>query len=147
MSDSYDIAEYASNEEAYPVSLEQNNDIIGEVQEVGQSLSNLVHTSERAIDAAQNIAGMFTECILAQERTKQMQEWGKVEIANTIAKFKTAQSFLEGTFGERDKALVKHYDLLDKDLHVLKIDRDKLQEVHLHIFAIKCSLYILFHLF
>lgn len=110
MSDSYDIAEYESNEEAYPVSLEQNNDIIGEVQEVGQSLSNLVHTSERAIDAAQNIAGMFTECILAQERTKQMQEWGKVEIANTIAKFKTAQSFLEGTFGERDKALVKHYD-------------------------------------
>ena len=33
MSDSYDIAEYASNEEAYPVSLEQNNDIIGEVQD------------------------------------------------------------------------------------------------------------------
>ena len=81
-----------------------------------------MHTSERAIDAAQNIAGMFTECMLAQERTKQMQEWGKVEIANTIAKFKTAQSFLEGTFGERDKALVKHYDLLDKA--VASNDRD-----------------------
>lgn len=122
MSDSYDITEYASDEEVYPINGEQYNDIIGEVQEVGQSLSDLVYTSERAIDVAQNIAGMFKECVLAQERTKQMQEWGKVEIAKTIAKFKTAQTFMEGTFGERDKALTKHYDLLDKA--VASNDRD-----------------------
>lgn len=122
MSDSYDITEYASNEEAYPINNEQYNDMIGSVQEVGQSLSDLVHSSECAIDAAQNIAGMFKECVLAQERTKQMQEWGKVEIAQTVAKFKTAQAFMEGTFGERDKALTKHYELLDKA--VASNDRD-----------------------
>ena len=122
MNDSNEITEYASNEETYPVSSEQRNDVMGDLVEVGQSLSDLVHSSERTIDAAQNIAGMFNECLLAQDRTKQMQAWSKVEIAKTIAKFKTAQAFMEGTFGERDKALTKHYDLLDKA--VASNDRD-----------------------
>lgn len=51
--------------------------------------------------------------MLAEEKTKQVQAWGQVEIAKTVAKFKTAQDFMEKTFGERDKALAKHYDLLD----------------------------------
>lgn len=122
MSDIYDVTEYTSNGDIYPVNSEQEDDVVGDLQEVGQSLSDLVHSSERTIDAAQNIAGMFKECIVAQERTKQMQEWGKVEMAKTIAKFKTAQAFMEGTFGERDKALTKHYELLDKA--VATNDRD-----------------------
>lgn len=122
MSDTYEVTEYTSEENVYPTESEQYGDVIGDLQEVGQSLSDLVHSSERTLDAAQNIAGMFTECMLAQERTKQMQEWGKVEMAKTIAKFKTAQTFMEGTFGERDKALTKHYELLDKA--VASNDRD-----------------------
>lgn len=122
MSDIYDVTEYTLNEDIYPVNSEQEGDVVGDLQEMGQSLSDLVHSSERTIDAAQNIAGMFKECIVAQERTKQMQEWGKVEMAKTIAKFKTAQAFMEGTFGERDKALTKHYELLDKA--VATNDRD-----------------------
>lgn len=122
MKDYNEMTEHVSNEGAYPMSAEQNNDLIGDLQEVGQSLSALVHSSERTLDAAQNIAGMFHECMLAQERTKQIQEWGKIEMAKTIAKFKTAQAFMEGTFGERDKALVKHYELLDKA--VASNDRD-----------------------
>ena len=66
-----------------------------------------------SLDSAANSANMYKECVLAEERTKQMQVWGQVEIAKTVAKFKTAQDFMEKTFGERDKALSKHYDLLD----------------------------------
>ena len=54
------------------------------------------------------------ERILSTARGKVIGEvWGQVEIAKTVAKFKTAQDFMEKTFGERDKALSKHYDLLD----------------------------------
>ena len=43
MKDYYEMTEYASNEGAYPMSAEQSNDVIGDLQNVGQSLSALVH--------------------------------------------------------------------------------------------------------
>lgn len=85
-------------------------------------LQSLVESSERTLNAASEIAGMYKECFLAEQRTKQVQEWSKVELARTVAKFKTAQDFMEKTFGERDKALTRHYDLLDKA--VASGDRD-----------------------
>lgn len=88
----------------------------------GASMLDMVQSAERTLDAAANIAGMFTECVKAEQRTKQIEAWGKVEMARTIAKFKTAQDFMEKTFGERDKALGKHYELLDKA--VASGDRD-----------------------
>lgn len=85
----------------------------GKLQQNVESISCMVDSIGNTLDKATNIANMYKECVLAEERTKQVQAWGQVEMARTVAKFKTAQDFLEKTFGERDKALSKHYDLLD----------------------------------
>lgn len=37
MKDYNEMTEYVSNEGAYPMSAEQNNDLIGDLQDVGQS--------------------------------------------------------------------------------------------------------------
>lgn len=88
-------------------------EIVAGVNESAMSISEMANSIGNSLDSAANIANMYKECVLAEERTKQMQVWGQVEIAKTVAKFKTAQDFMEKTFGERDKALSKHYDLLD----------------------------------
>lgn len=88
-------------------------EIVVGVNESAMSISEMANSIGSSLDSATNIANMYKECVLAEERTKQMQVWGQVEIAKTVAKFKTAQDFMEKTFGERDKALSKHYDLLD----------------------------------
>lgn len=85
----------------------------GKLQQNVESISCMVDSIGNTLDTAANIANMYKECVLAEERTKQVQAWGQVEMAKTVAKFKTAQDFMEKTFGERDKALSKHYNLLD----------------------------------
>lgn len=65
-------------------------------------------------DSAQNIANLYTQCQAFKARTEQINAWSNVQIANTIAKYKVCQQFLESTFGERNGALQKHYELMDK---------------------------------
>ena len=84
-----------------------------QLRQNAESISDMADSIGRTLDSATNIANLYKECVLAEEKTKQVQAWGQVEIAKTVAKFKTAQDFMVKTFGERDKALTKHYDLLD----------------------------------
>lgn len=65
-------------------------------------------------DSAQNIANLYTQCQAFKARTEQINAWSNVQMANTIAKYKVCQQFLESTFGERNGALQKHYELMDK---------------------------------
>jgi hypothetical protein len=51
---------------------------------------------------------------MVEAQTEQVKAWSQVEIAKTVAKFKSCQEFMYHTFGERDKALTKHFELLDK---------------------------------
>ena len=88
-------------------------EIVGNFNDSVNSISDMACSIGRTLDSATNIANMYRECILAEEKTKQVQAWGQVEIAKTVAKFKTAQDFMEKTFGERDRALSKFYDRLD----------------------------------
>ena len=88
-------------------------EIVVGVNESAMSISEMANSIGSSLGSAAKNAKMYKACVLAEERTKQMQVWGQVEIAKTVAKFKTAQDFMEKTFGERDKALSKHYDLLD----------------------------------
>lgn len=69
---------------------------------------------EQALQAATDLAGMYKECVLMHERTKQVEAWSSAKIAETVAKFKTAQDFMEKSFGERDKSLSKYYEVLDQ---------------------------------
>ena len=61
-----------------------------------------------------DVMNLYARCCEVKEKTAQVQAWSQVKITETVAKYKSCQEFLYFTFGERDKALSKHYDLLDK---------------------------------
>ena len=62
----------------------------------------------------QNAGNLYKQCCEIKAKTAQVQAWSEVKIAETVAKYKSCQEFLSYTFGERDKALSKHYEILDK---------------------------------
>ena len=104
---------YEGDNKQTPSHMEDYKEFGSQLRQNAESISDMADSIGRTLDSANNIANLYKECVLAEEKTKQVQAWGQVEIAKTVAKFKTAQDFMEKTFGERDKALTKHYDLLD----------------------------------
>ena len=59
-------------------------------------------------------ANLYSQCMQVEARTEQVRAWSEAKITETVAKYRSCQDFLNFTFGERDRALSKHYDLLDK---------------------------------
>ena len=57
---------------------------------------------------------LYARCKEVTEKRKTVEAWSKVKITETVAKYKACQDLLNHTFGERDKALSKYYELLDK---------------------------------
>ncbi len=80
-------------------------------QDALATVNNMVNA---ASNLANNIVDVYAQCKEAEERSERMRVWGQVNMAETVAKFKSCQMFLDRVFGERDAALSKHYDLLDK---------------------------------
>ena len=108
-----DLMPYEGNDKQVTSNMGDFEEFGSQLRQNAESISDMADSIGRTLDSASNIANMYKECVLAEEKTKQVQAWGQVEIAKTVAKFKTAQDFMEKNFGERDKALSKHYDLLD----------------------------------
>lgn len=88
----------------------------------GITLMDAVDRAEQVMDVAQNVAGMYKDCMAIEAQTQKVKTWGDVEITKTIAKFKSTQDFLQKSFGERDEALRHHYAILDDA--VAKNDRE-----------------------
>ena len=100
-----EIQEY---QECYP---DDSQDMEINQQDELATVNNMVNA---ASGLANNIVDVYARCREAEERSEQMRVWGQVKMAETVAKFKSCQMFLDRVFGERDAALGKHYDLLDK---------------------------------
>ncbi len=79
-----------------------------------EKVNQFANTANNALNFAGKVAEMYAECKRVEAQTEQVKAWSQVEIAKTIAKYKSCQEFMYHTFGERDRALTKHYDLLDK---------------------------------
>ena len=92
--------------------LTQYNEETGYQEEYVPSESS--NCASQVLGLMQSASNLYAECKLVEERTEQIKLWGEVKIAETVAKYRSCQEFLSFTFGERDKALSKHYDLLDK---------------------------------
>ena len=100
-----EIQEY---QECYP---DDSQDMEINPQDALATVNNMVNA---ASNLANNIVDVYAQCKEAEERSERMRVWGQVKMAETVAKFKSCQMFLDRVFGERDAALGKHYDLLDK---------------------------------
>lgn len=70
--------------------------------------------SRDAISLLQNATNLYAQCKIVEQQTEIVKRWSEAKIVQTVAKYRSCQEFLAFTFGERDKALTKHYDLLDK---------------------------------
>lgn len=68
----------------------------------------------QAGDLLMQAANLYSQCMQVEQKTEQIRMWSEVQIAKTVAKYRSCQEFLNFTFGERDKALTKHYGVLDK---------------------------------
>lgn len=100
-----EIQEY---QECYP---DDSQDMEINPQDALATVNNMVNA---ASNLANNIADVYARCKEAEERSEQMRVWGTLKMQETVTKFKLCQDFLDRTFGERETALGKHYDLLDK---------------------------------
>lgn len=74
---------------------------------------NETHVTQ-ALNLMQSAVVLYSQCKMVEEKTEQIRMWSEVKIVETVAKYRSCQEFLNYTFGERDKALSRHYDLLDK---------------------------------
>lgn len=85
-----------------------------DVQDTADSLSNCFAAADNFVANSTQLLDLFGQCVIVHEQTKQLEAWSTAKIAETAAKFKTCQNFLDRTFGERETALSHHYALLDK---------------------------------
>jgi len=76
--------------------------LVGTTQEIASS-----NTTQQLLD-------IHRQSVELRERTKQIDALSKVQIAKIAAKYRLAETALCNIFSERDKALGKHYELLDK---------------------------------
>ena len=91
-----------------------------------QSLQQTVMTDDRtddeadvlriAQDVTNNIATVYNNSLQVERDVAAVKAWSEVKLAEVAAKYKLCENFLNQTFSERDKALSKHYELLDKAL-------------------------------
>lgn len=79
------------------------------INQLAQSGNELLSTFER-------IMSIRRDCEVMAQKTEQVRMITQERIVNTLAKFKQNQDIIEKVFGERDKALSKYYEILDKAL-------------------------------
>lgn len=101
-------AEYAEYEEIDT----PENKAVSLVQEVNLATQQL----NEGISMVQNVVGLYTQCVQLQEHTKQVEAMSRVQLAQTVAKYKATELFLTSTFEERGEVLRQHYKVLDHAL-------------------------------
>ena len=79
------------------------------INQLAQSGNELLSTFERIISIRR-------DCEVMAQKTEQVRMITQERIVYTLAKFKQNQDIIEKVFGERDKALSKYYEVLDKAL-------------------------------
>lgn len=68
----------------------------------------------KGIDTVNNIANVYHASMQVEKDVAAVKAWSGAKLAEVAAKYKLCEAFLNKRFGERDKALSKHYELLDK---------------------------------
>lgn len=102
--------------ENYQMEPEQDKMIarVKSVNSLASQVNVLAENLTGTLNQAERIASLYRDCQMVEAQTEQVKAWSQVEIAKTVAKYKSCQEFMYHTFGERDKALTKHFELLDK---------------------------------
>ena len=95
-----------SIETEYPQPAEGRSDFI-------QNLSLANKQINANLSLAQNIGGLYSDCIKLREHRKEVEALTQVKLAGIVAKYKTAEKFITSSFSERNDALRNYYAVLD----------------------------------
>lgn len=67
-----------------------------------------------AINMVGHVADIVAECKQMHEHSEQLRMMTDVQLANIAAKYENTKEYMNKSFGERNKALGKHYTVLDR---------------------------------
>lgn len=94
-----------------------------DIQETGdlmvqttERINQLAQSGNEMLSTFERIMSIRRDCEVMTQKTEQVRMIAQERIINTLAKFKQNQDIIEKVFGERDKALSKYYEILDKAL-------------------------------
>lgn len=107
MNEEYHQMEEYQEDEYWDQPSNGENNLLTRVEGITDALS-------ATMDNVQRVAALYAEVRQVEEKTKQVQAWSSAQITQIVAKYKSCQEFMLYTFSERDKALAKHYELLDR---------------------------------
>ena len=81
-----------------------------------ERINQLAQSGNEMLSTFERIMNIRRDCEVMAQKTEQVKMITQERIVNTLAKFKQNQEIIEKIFGERDKALSKYYEVLDKAL-------------------------------
>lgn len=81
-----------------------------------ERINQLAQSGNEVLSTFERIMSIRRDCEVMAQKTEQVRMIAQERIINTLAKFKQNQDIIEKVFGERDKALSKYYEVLDKAL-------------------------------
>ena len=81
-----------------------------------ERINQLAQSGNEMLSTFERIMSIRRDCEVMTQKTEQVRMIAQERIINTLAKFKQNQDIIEKVFGERDKALSKYYEILDKAL-------------------------------
>lgn len=79
-----------------------------------ERINQLAQSSNEMLSTFERMMSIRRDCEVMAQKTEQVRMITQERIVNTLAKFKQNQDIIEKVFGERDKALSKYYEVLDK---------------------------------
>ena len=99
-----------------------------------ERINQLAQSSNEVLSTFERIMSIRRDCEVMAQKTEQVKMITHERIINTLAKFKQNQLIIEKVFGERDKALSKYYEVLDKamasnDREMLLASMDQISRV------------------
>ncbi len=85
-----------------------------------QNILTLVKANEQVIRQGMDLVAQVTDVYAESQRLNAQiamcEQWSRIEMAKTAAKFYATKELIERTFGERHQALSAHYRALDHAL-------------------------------
>ena len=103
----FDAFEYVDEQD------EQSLQLTGMTDDMTDDEADVLRIAQ---DITNNIATVYNNSLQVERDVAAVKAWSEVKLAEVAAKYKLCENFLNQTFSERDKALSKHYELLDKAL-------------------------------
>ena len=91
-----------SIETEYSQPVEDRSDFI-------QNLSLVNKQINTNLSLAQNLGGLYSDCVKLREHRKEVEALTQVKLAGIVAKYKTAEKFITSSFSERNDALKNCY--------------------------------------